>query len=69
MSERETKRMRKKEGVNGEEKWWGAARAIRPLHHLLHRCIEDVALGLRRDTICLLYTALISQETTGLLLF
>lgn len=62
--ERERKRRSDDEG-----KWWGAARAIRPLHHLLHRCIEDVAPGLRRDTICLLYTGPILQETMALLLF
>lgn len=64
--EMERKRKRRSDD---EGKWWGAARAIRPLHHLLHRCIEDVAPGLRRDTICLLYTGPILQETMALLLF
>lgn len=48
--------------MEGEGKRWSAARATRPLHHLLHRCAEDVALGLRRDTICLLYAAPILQD-------
>jgi len=42
----ERKRDKENEGEGRSDdrgKWWGTARAIRPLHHLLHRCIEDVA--------------------------
>lgn len=52
----------KREKVGDEGKRWSAARATSPLHHLLHCCIEDVAPGLGRDTICLLYAAPILQD-------